>query len=67
MRQVSRSLGSAALITTAALRGSNHVVARAAREVVPLPSLVFWRWGLASLALLVIALPALRQAWPAIA
>jgi drug/metabolite transporter (DMT)-like permease len=66
MTAASRSLGSAALIATAALWGSNHVVARAAREVVPLPSLVFWRWGLASLALLVIALPALRQAWPAI-
>jgi drug/metabolite transporter (DMT)-like permease len=66
MTRLSRSLGPAALIATAALWGSNHVVARAAREAVPLPALVFWRWGLASLALLVIALPALRRAWPAI-
>jgi drug/metabolite transporter (DMT)-like permease len=66
MSSVSRSLGSAALVATAALWGSNHVVARAAREVVPLPALVFWRWGLAGLALSLIALPALRQAWPAI-
>jgi hypothetical protein len=64
--KASRSLGSIALIATAALWGSNHVVARAVREVVPLPALVFWRWGLVSVALLVIALPALRQAWPAI-
>jgi drug/metabolite transporter (DMT)-like permease len=63
---ISRSLGSAALVATAALWGSNHVVARAVREVVPLPALAFWRWGLASLALGVIALPALRRAWPAI-
>lgn len=66
MNSPSRSLGTAALVTTAALWGSNHVVARAAREIVPLPSLVFWRWSLAALALTLIALPALRQSWPAI-
>ena len=55
-----------ALVATAALWGSNHVVARAAREIVPLPALVFWRWVLAALALTLIALPALRQAWPEI-
>jgi drug/metabolite transporter (DMT)-like permease len=66
MTSVSRSLGSAALVATAALWGSNHVVARAVREVVPLPALVFWRWGLTAVALSLIALPALRQAWPAI-
>ena len=62
----SRAQGTAALVVTAALWGSNHVVARAARDIVPLPSLVFWRWGLAVLALTLIALPSLRQAWPAI-
>ncbi|HTO68156.1 MAG TPA: DMT family transporter [Bradyrhizobium sp.] len=62
----SRAQGTAALVVTAALWGSNHVVARAARDIVPLPSLVFWRWGLAVLALTFIALPSLRQAWPAI-
>jgi drug/metabolite transporter (DMT)-like permease len=60
----SRSLGVIALVATAALWGSNHVVARAAREIVPLPALVFWRWALAALALTVIAWPALRLAWP---
>jgi drug/metabolite transporter (DMT)-like permease len=63
---VSRAQGTVALVVTAALWGSNHVVARAARDIVPLPSLVFWRWGLAVLALTFIALPSLRQAWPAI-
>src|SRR5262249_11394199 len=63
---VSRAQGTVALIVTAALWGSNHVVARAARDIVPLPSLVFWRWGLAVLPLTFVALPSLRQAWPAI-
>lgn len=40
-------LGVGALLLTAALWGSNHVVARAVHEVVPLPALVFWRWALA--------------------
>jgi drug/metabolite transporter (DMT)-like permease len=62
----SRAQGTVALIATAALWGSNHVVARAARDIVPLPSLVFWRWGLAALALTFIAQSSLRQAWPAI-
>ncbi len=66
MTPASRLLGTGALVVTAALWGSNHVVARAARDVVPLPSLVFWRWGLASVALTAIALPSLREAWPAI-
>jgi drug/metabolite transporter (DMT)-like permease len=66
MSPASRALGTVALVTTAALWGSNHVVARAAREVVPLPALVFWRWGLAVVALTAIAWPSLRQAWPAI-
>jgi drug/metabolite transporter (DMT)-like permease len=62
----SRSLGTLALVVTAALWGSNHVVARAARETVPLPALVFWRWAFAVAGLTAIALPSLRQAWPAI-
>ena len=66
MIAASRVSGTAALVATAALWGSNHVVARAAREVVPLPALVFWRWALAAVVLTLIALPALRQAWPAI-
>jgi drug/metabolite transporter (DMT)-like permease len=66
MTSPSRSLGMMALVVTAALWGSNHVVARAAREIVPLPALVFWRWALAALALTVIAWPALRLAWPEI-
>lgn len=61
-----RSLGTIALVATAALWGSNHVVARAAREIVPLPSLVFWRWMLAAAALTLIAWPACRSAWPQI-
>ena len=66
MVAVSRVQGTVALVVTAALWGSNHVVARAARDIVPLPSLVFWRWGLAVMALTVIALPPLRQARPAV-
>jgi drug/metabolite transporter (DMT)-like permease len=62
----SRSLGTIALVATAALWGSNHVVARAAREIVPLPSLVFWRWMLAATALTLIAWPSCRRAWPQI-
>lgn len=61
----STSRGTAALIATAALWGSNHVAGRAVREIVPLPALVFWRWLPAAILLTVIAWPALRQAWPA--
>lgn len=66
MTPATRLLGAVALVVTAALWGSNHVVARAARDVVPLPALVFWRWGLASVVLTAIAMPSLREAWPAI-
>ena len=66
MKAAPISLGTLALITTAALWGSNHVVARAAREAIPLPSLVFWRWLPAVVLLTLVALPTLRQAWPAI-
>ena len=40
-------------------------MARAAREIVPLPSLVFWRWTFALVFLTVVAFPSLRLAWPA--
>jgi drug/metabolite transporter (DMT)-like permease len=60
----SRSLGTLALITTAALWGSNHVVARAARDAAPLPALVFWRWLPALIILTVIAWSGLRRGWP---
>jgi drug/metabolite transporter (DMT)-like permease len=66
MKGRSHSSGTLALIATAALWGSNHVVARAAREAVPLPALVFWRWLPAAIILTVVALPAMRQAWPEI-
>ncbi len=56
-------LGFAALLTTAALWGSNHVVARASHELVPLPALVFWRWALALLVLTPLALPQIRRDW----
>lgn len=59
-------LGIAALVATGALWGSNHVVSRAVRDVVPLPSMVFWRWAIGATILTLIALPALRPAWPAI-
>jgi drug/metabolite transporter (DMT)-like permease len=58
--------GTLALIATAALWGSNHVVARAARDAVPLPALVFWRWLPAAVILTMVALPAIRTAWPEI-
>jgi drug/metabolite transporter (DMT)-like permease len=60
----SRSLGTLALIATAALWGSNHVVARAARDAAPLPALVFWRWLPAAIILTIVAWPALRRCWP---
>jgi drug/metabolite transporter (DMT)-like permease len=66
MRRGSGSLGTPALIATAALWGSNHVVARAARDAIPLPALVFWRWLPAAIILTIIALPAMRDSWPMI-
>jgi drug/metabolite transporter (DMT)-like permease len=57
MKSGSNSLGTLALIATAALWGSNHVVARAAREAIPLPALVFWRWLPAAIVLTIVALP----------
>ena len=66
MKAGSGSQGTLALLAPAALRGSNHVVAGAARDAVPLPALVFWRWLPAAVILTIFALPALRQAWPMI-
>src|ERR1700692_4471953 len=66
MKAGSASEGTLALIATAALWGSNHVVARAARDAVPLPALAFWRWLPAAIILTIIALPALRESWPVI-
>jgi drug/metabolite transporter (DMT)-like permease len=63
MRRAPDSLGTLALITTAALWGSNHVVARAVRDAVPLPALAFWRWLPAAFVLTIIALPTLRESW----
>jgi drug/metabolite transporter (DMT)-like permease len=66
MKPGSSSLGTLALIATAVLWGSNHVVARAARDAVPLPALVFWRWLPGAIILTIVALPAMRDAWPMI-
>ncbi|MGA7804899.1 DMT family transporter [Bradyrhizobium sp.] len=66
MKPRSTLSGTLALTATAALWGSNHAVARAARDAVPLPALVFWRWFPAAIVLTLIAWPALRLAWPAI-
>jgi drug/metabolite transporter (DMT)-like permease len=66
MKERAASSGTLALIATAALWGSNHAVARAARDAVPLPALVFWRWLPAAIILTLVAWPALRQAWPVI-
>ncbi|MGQ3353283.1 MAG: DMT family transporter [Phreatobacter sp.] len=64
MASTASATGVIALVATAALWGSNHVVARAVRDMVPLPSLVFWRWFIGASLLTLIALPALRRAWP---
>ena len=66
MKTAPNPIGTLALIATAALWGSNHVVARAAREAIPLPALVFWRWLPAAIVLTIAALPTLGRAWPAI-
>ena len=52
-------LAALALATTALLWGSNHVAARAIHNAIPLPALIFWRWGLALAVLLPLALPGL--------
>jgi drug/metabolite transporter (DMT)-like permease len=55
------ALGTGALLLTAVMWGSNHVVARALHEAVPLPAMVFWRWALALVVLVPIALPQMRK------
>lgn len=66
MRLPREQLGLAAAIATAILWGSNHVVARAVRDAVPLSALVFWRWLLGAMLLTVVVWPALTAAWPEI-
>jgi drug/metabolite transporter (DMT)-like permease len=61
VRDRATALGTAALICTATLWGSNHVVARSVHEIVPLAALVFWRWAMALAILGPLALPALRR------
>jgi drug/metabolite transporter (DMT)-like permease len=51
VKRVQAYLGICAALATAILWGSNHVVSRAMREIIPLPSFVFWRWFLALLIL----------------
>lgn len=55
------ALGIGALLLTAALWGSNHVVARAVHEIVPLPAMVFWRWALAVVILMPLAWHQIRR------
>ncbi|MFG1201328.1 DMT family transporter [Xanthobacter aminoxidans] len=50
-----------ALLATALLWGSNHAAARAIHDALPLPSLIFWRWAIALVLLLPIALPGLLR------
>ena len=64
MALTASATGVIALVATAALWGSNHVVARAVRDMIPLSSLVFWRWFIGASLLTLIALPALKRAWP---
>jgi hypothetical protein len=60
------AIGVIALLATAGLWGSNHVVARGAADLVPLAVFVFWRWALALPVLLALAWPGLRRDWPVI-
>ncbi|MEZ5904301.1 MAG: DMT family transporter [Geminicoccaceae bacterium] len=57
-------LGGLALLATATLWGSNHVVARGSTEIVPLAAFVFWRWAAALPILIAVAWPGLRRDWP---
>ena len=54
-------LGASALVGTAVLWGSNHVVARGSTEIVPFAAFLFWRWAAALPLLGLAALPALRR------
>jgi drug/metabolite transporter (DMT)-like permease len=57
-------LGGLALLATATLWGSNHVVARGSTEIVPLAAFVFWRWAAALPILIAVAWPGLCRDWP---
>jgi drug/metabolite transporter (DMT)-like permease len=61
MRHQASTVGVLALVATAVLWGSNHVVARGVHEVVPLAALVFWRWAIALVLLTPVALGALGR------
>jgi drug/metabolite transporter (DMT)-like permease len=52
------------LTFTALFWAGNSIVGRAARDFVPPLALSFWRWFLAFLLLLPLALPQLRKDWP---
>lgn len=56
-RPGSEWLGVLALVVTAVLWGTNHVTARAVHDIVPLPALSFWRWFLALVILVPLAVP----------
>ena len=61
MRDQASTAGMLALLATAVLWGSNHVVARGVHDVVPLAALVFWRWAIALVLLTPVALGALGR------
>lgn len=61
MTPVRMATGIAALLLTAALWGSNHVVLRAAHDLMPLPAMAFWRWALALVILTPLAWPLIRR------
>lgn len=61
-----QTIGMTALIATAALWGTNHVVARAVNETISLPALVFWRWFPAAVFLTFAARTSLRRSRGAI-
>jgi drug/metabolite transporter (DMT)-like permease len=66
MRDQASTVGMLALLATAVLWGSNHVVARGVHDVVPLAALVFWRWAIALVLLTPVALGALSRSREAI-
>jgi drug/metabolite transporter (DMT)-like permease len=61
MRDQASTVGVLALVATAVLWGSNHVVARGVHDVVPLAALVFWRWAIALVLLMPLSLGALTR------
>ncbi|MCL4765990.1 MAG: DMT family transporter [Hyphomicrobiaceae bacterium] len=61
MTSARMAMGIAALLLTAALWGSNHVVLRSAHELMPLPAMAFWRWALALVILTPLAWPLIRR------